>query len=187
MAWQMEHSAESSARPAAVWRRYVDVEHWSEWSQKGVERSSLDGEFEEGTTGKSKAPGFPEGKFTLITVEPEKRFVSEAKFPGGRLTFEHMIEPADGGTRITHRATLDGPLTFLWSQVIGRMIKRGMPEGVERLAEVAAEKQEEERKDAEVEKEREARLEKADEQFKEEIEKTSQGEGDKGGASVPGA
>jgi len=187
MAWQMEHSAESSASAAAVWRRYVDVEHWSEWSQKGVERSSLDGEFEEGTTGKSKAPGFPEGKFQLVTVEPEKQFVSEAKFPGGRLTFEHMIEPADGGTRITHRATLDGPLTFVWSQVIGRIVKRGMPEGVERLAELAVEKEEEERKEAEEDKDREARREETDEKFKEEIEKTSQGEGDKGGASIPGA
>jgi hypothetical protein len=187
MAWQMEHSAQSSASPEAVWNRYVDVEHWSEWSQKGVERSSLDGEFKEGTTGKSKAPGFPEGKFQLITVEPEKRFVSEAKFPGGRLTFAHTIEPADGGTRITHQATLDGPLTFVWSQVIGRIIKRGMPEGVERLAELAVEKEQEDRQEAEKEKEREARLEKADEQFKEEIEKTSRGDTDYGGASLPGA
>jgi hypothetical protein len=70
--------------------------------------------------------------------------------------------------------------------VIGRIIKRGMPNGVERLAELAVEKEEEERKDAEEEEQRAARLEKADEQFKDEIEKTSR-EGDKGGASVPGA
>ena len=177
MAWQYEHSADSSASPAAVWDRYVDVEHWSEWSKKGVERSSIDGDFEVGTKGKSKAPGLPEGKFELIVVEPQQRFVSKAKLPGGTLVFEHMVEPTDGGARITHRATLDGPLTFLWSPVIGRIIKRGMPNGVERLAELAVEKEEEQRA---------ARLEKADEQFKDEIEKTSR-EGDKGGASVPGA
>jgi hypothetical protein len=186
MAWQYEHSADSSASPAAVWDRYVDVEHWSEWSKKGVERSSIDGDFEVGTKGKSKAPGLPEGKFELIVVEPQQRFVSKAKLPGGTLVFEHMVEPTDGGARITHRATLDGPLTFLWSPVIGRIIKRGMPNGVERLAELAVEKEEEKRKDAEEEEQRAARLEKADEQFKDEIEKTSR-EGDKGGASVPGA
>jgi len=187
MAWQMEHSAESRASAAAVWNRYTDVEHWSEWSTKGVEKSSLDGDFEVGTEGMSKAPYFPKGKFELIVVEPEQRFASKATFPGGTLVFEHMIEPADGGTRITHRATLDGPLTFVWSQVIGRIVKRGMPEGVERLAELAVEKEEEERKEAEEDKDREARREETDEKFKEEIEKTSQGEGDKGGASIPGA
>jgi hypothetical protein len=134
----------------------------------------------------SKAPNLPKGKFELIAVEPEKRFVSKGKLPGGTLVFEHMIEPTDGGTRITHRATLDGPLTFLWSPVVGRIIKRGMPEGVERLAELAVEKQEEERKEAEQAKEHEEKLKKADEQFQEELEKTSQGEGDRGGASVPG-
>ena len=120
-------------------------------------------------------------------MEPQQRFASKAKLPGGTLVFEHMVEPTDGGARITHRATLDGPLTFLWSPVIGRIIKRGMPDGVDLLAELAVEKGEEERKEAEEEKEREAKREKTDEQFKDEIEKTSQGEGDKGGASVPGA
>jgi polyketide cyclase/dehydrase/lipid transport protein len=187
MAWQMEHSADSRARPEAVWKRYVDVDNWSEWSEKGVERSHLDGEFKEGTTGKSKAPGFPEGKFRLITVEPEKRFVSEAKFPGGRLTFEHIIEPRDEGSRITHRATVDGPLSFIYIPLVKRPLQKGLPTGVDRLAELAVEKEEEDRQEAEEDKEREARLEETDEQFREEIKKTSRGEGDKGGASVPGA
>ena len=75
MAWQCEHSADSSASPAAVWDRYVDVENWSEWSKKGVERSSLDGRFEVGSKGTSKAPHLPKGSFELIVVEPEQRFV----------------------------------------------------------------------------------------------------------------
>jgi polyketide cyclase/dehydrase/lipid transport protein len=187
MAWKMEHSADSRARPEAVWKRYVDVDNWSEWSQKGVEQSHLDGEFEVGAEGMSKAPYLPKGKFELIAVEPEQRFASKSKLPGGTLVFEHVLEPTDGGTRITHRVTLDGPLTFLWSPLIGHIIKRGMPEGVERLAELAVEKEEEDREEVEKEKEHHARLEKADEQFKEEIERTSQGEGDRGGASVPGA
>jgi len=185
--WEFEHSAESKAQPASVWERYTDVEHWREWSPKGVEESSLEGEFEAGSKGTSKAPHLPKGRFELVEVEPERRFVSKGKLPGGTLIFEHMIEPTNGGTRITHRATLAGPLTFLWSPVIGRIIKRGLPDGVERLAALAVEKEDEARKEAEEEEEREARLGEADEQFKAEIEKTSQGEGDQGGASVPGA
>jgi Polyketide cyclase / dehydrase and lipid transport len=187
MAWQCEHSAESKASPEAVWNRYADVENWSEWSRKGVEESSIDGDFEVGTTGTSKAPHLPKGKFELITVEPERKFASKASLPGASLVFEHELEPDGEGTQITHRATLDGPLAVVWTPLISRIIKRGMPDGVERLAELAVEKQEEDRREEQAEKEREERLKKADEEFKEEIEKTSSGDEDRGGASVPGS
>jgi hypothetical protein len=187
MSWEYEHSADSQASPASVWERYKDVDHWSEWSKKGVAESSLDGDFKVGTQGTSKAPNLPKGKFELIEVEPEQGFVSKAKMPGATLVFEHRLEPIDGGTRITHRATLDGPLSAVWRPAVSRIIERGLPSGVERLAELSVEKEQEAREEEKEEQEREQRLEKADEQFKEEIEKTSSGEGDKGGASVPGA
>jgi Polyketide cyclase / dehydrase and lipid transport len=187
MAWQTEHSADSKAPPEAVWERYTDVDNWSDWSKKGVEKSSLEGHFEVGSKGMSKAPHLPKGKFELIVVEPDRKFVSKAKLPGATLYFEHIVEPADGGSRITHRAILDGPLSAVWSPAISRIIERGMPDSVERLAEVAVEKQKEARREKQEEKEKEERLKKADEQFKEEIEKTSLGAEDAGGASLPGS
>jgi hypothetical protein len=180
-----EHSADSKAPPAAVWERYKDVDNWSQWSPKGVERSSLDGEFEVGSEGMSKAPHLPKGKFELIAVEPEKRFASKSSLPGATLTFEHSLEPLDGGTRITHRVSLDGLLAPVWRPMVGFIVERGLSTGVERLAELAVEKQKEARQEEKEEKEREQRLKEADEKFKEEIEKTSHGE-DSGGASLPG-
>jgi hypothetical protein len=184
--WEFEHSADSKASPAAIWNRYTDVENWSQWSQKGVEESSLDGDFKVGTEGMTKAPHLPKEKFELIEVEPERRFVSQAKLPGGTLVFEHQIEPTEGGTRITHKASLDGPLSFVWRPLVGRMVQRGLPDGVDRLAEIAVEKEKEDRREAEEDKEREERLKKADEKFKEEIEKTA-GEHDAGAPSLPGS
>ncbi len=187
MSWECEHSADSKASPAAVWERYTDVPNWSQWSPKGVAESSLEGDFEVGAKGMSKAPNLPKGKFELIEVEPEQGFASKAKLPGAALVFEHRLEPIDGGTRITHRATLDGPLSAIWRPAVSRIVERGLPPGVERLAELAFEKEQEAREEEKAEQERERRLEKADEKFKEEIEKTSSGDGDAGGASVPGA
>lgn len=184
--WEFEHSAESEAPPAGVWERYTNVDEWREWS-KGVEESSLEGEFEVGSQGTSKPPNLPKSRFELIEVEPERRFVSKSKLPGGTLRLEHMIEPANGGTRITHRAKFEGPLSVVWIPVVGRIIKRELPDSVERLAELAVEKEEEAAKKAEQEEERKARLKEADEQFKAEIEKTSRGDEDRGGASLPGA
>ena len=184
--WEFEHSADSKASPAAIWERYKDVDNWSEWSTKGVAESSLDGEFQVGTEGTSKAPNLPKGKFELIEVEPEQGFASKAKLPGATLVFEHRLEPIEGGTRITHRATLDGPLSAVWRPAISRIIERGLTPGVERLAELSVEKEDEAREEEKADKEREDRLEKADEKFKEEIEKTSSGGDDAGGASLPG-
>jgi hypothetical protein len=139
MARSFSHSAESEARPEAVWRRYVDVEQWSAWSRQGVEWSRLDGPFEVGTTGKSKAPGMPAAKFRLIAVEPNARFVSEARMPGGRLQFEHVIEPSGEGSRITHRVLVGGALAALYALLIRRNLAKALPDGVDRLAALAAE------------------------------------------------
>ena len=64
--------------------------------------------FQIGTKGMSKAPGSRALAFTLVTVEPDACFASEVKLPGARLRFEHVVEPHEPGSRITHRALLDG-------------------------------------------------------------------------------
>jgi hypothetical protein len=138
VAWRFEHSAESAADPHMVWRRYVDVEHWCEWSRHGVERSRIDGPFEVGTKGKSKPPGSLPLTFELVVVEPGASFTSKASLPGAHLRFDHVIEPSDAGSRITHRVTLDGPLAFLYRRAVRKGAERGLPDGVERLAVVAA-------------------------------------------------
>jgi hypothetical protein len=138
VAWRFEHSAESAADPHAVWRRYEDVEHWSEWSRHGVEWSRIDGPFAAGTKGKSKPPGSRAIGFKLVVVEPDSSFVSELRLPGGRVRFEHVVEAKGPGSRITHRVAVDGPLAFLYTPTVRKGVKRGLPDGVERLAAMAA-------------------------------------------------
>ena len=64
-------------------------------------------------------------------------FASEARLPGARLRFEHVIEPAGSGCRVTHRAELDGPLAFLYARPVRKGVERGLPDGVDRLAALA--------------------------------------------------
>jgi hypothetical protein len=138
MAWRFEHSADSAANPPSVWRHYVDVEHWCDWSQQGVEWSQIDGPFAVGATGRSKAPGSRALAFKLIRVEQDSAFVSQVRLPGACLTFEHVIEPLQRGSRITHRAMLEGALSFLYAPLVRRSVERGLPDGVNRLATIAA-------------------------------------------------
>jgi ketosteroid isomerase-like protein len=64
-------------------------------------------------------------------------FASEAKLPGARLVFEHVIESVGTGVQITHRARVEGPMAWLWAALIRRSIERGLPDGVDRLAKLA--------------------------------------------------
>jgi uncharacterized protein YndB with AHSA1/START domain len=186
--WVFEHSAESDAPPESVWERYTDVELWREWS-KGVEESELEGEFEAGSEGQVKPPQLPRSKFELLEVEPERRFVTQAKLPvgTGKIRIEYEVEPSNGGSRITHRAKIDGPLDFLWGPAVGWMVKRELAPSVDRLAELAVEKAEQAQKEEEEKEKRQQRLQKADEHFREEIKKTAPKEGeDRGAPSLPG-
>ena len=136
MSWEFEHSADSVATPEEIWQRYVDVEHWSDWSP-GVEWSRLEGAFEAGAKGKSKPPGSPALRFRVIAVEPQAMFATKVRFPGAGLMFEHAIEPLTAGARITHTATLSGPLAWLYARSVRRRTEQGLTDGVERLAVLA--------------------------------------------------
>jgi hypothetical protein len=135
---RFEHSAETTATPRAIWRWYEDVERWSRWSPQGVEWATLDGPFAAGSTGRTKPPGSPALRYRLVAVVPNASFVSEAKLPGARMRFEHVIETAGRGSRITHRVSLYGPLEWVYRRVVRTSIERGLSDGVERLAALAA-------------------------------------------------
>jgi len=136
--WHFEHSAVSSARGEDVWPYYAEVARWSSWSRQGVEWATLDGPFEAGSRGKVKSPRFPASRFRLTAVDPGRMFASESKLPGARLHFEHIIESVGAGVQITHRARLEGPMAWLWSALMRKSIEKGLPDGVCRLAELAA-------------------------------------------------
>jgi hypothetical protein len=81
----------------------------------------------------------PAARFRLVAVEPDAWFVSEIRMPGGRLRFEHVIEPRELGSRITHRVRVDGPLAAVHARIVRKSIEKGLPAGVDRLAILAAE------------------------------------------------
>jgi hypothetical protein len=131
--WSFEHSADSAASKEAVWRRYADVTQWRDWSP-AIQWARLDGPFQVGAKGRSKARGAPAARFRLVRVEPNAEFASTTWLPGARLLFEHFIEPGDTGLHITHRATLSGPLSPLYTRRIRSLTERSLAEGVDRLA-----------------------------------------------------
>lgn len=134
--WEFEHTIETAAAPASLWRLYSDVSTWPSWD-KANEWTALDGPFEAGTRGRMKFIGQDALDFRLVEAQPERLFVDETDVPGAVLRFEHRIEPIEAGTRLTHRVVIDGPAAAAMGPQLGPVITAGVPEAIENVAEQA--------------------------------------------------
>ena len=130
-----EAPAISRAAPESVWETWVDVDGWSEGDH--VESASLDGEFRPGTVLRTKAKGLPRAKLTLTRVERPHLWVNESRSPGVRMTFDHLVEPVEAGTRVTERMLIEGPLARVVSALMGRRMEAVLDSSVAHVAQRA--------------------------------------------------
>jgi len=138
--WSVEHTAHSSASPQAVWALWADTAEWPRWNPT-IADVSLDGPFAEGTTGTLKPAHGPKAKMVLRDVRPSAGFTDVARLPGAQMRVEHEVADApEGGSRVTERAVLRGPLARLWSLLLGRQLRRDMAAGAQASARAAADK-----------------------------------------------
>lgn len=123
----IKHTVSTTAAPKAIWQIWQDVSNWNTWDH-GIEYSKIDGPFEVGTLGILKPKGGPLVHTKLTQVEPMKAFVDESKLPLTRLTVAHFLTQSEGKTHVTHQIEMKGPLAFLFAFLIGRKMKKNLPE-----------------------------------------------------------
>jgi hypothetical protein len=127
--WQYEHSAETTAPAGAIWRLWADVGGWPAWNGD-IERIELRGPFAAGSTISMTPIGDEPVELALREVEPEARFVDEAKLDGVVVRTEHRIDPAgEGRLRVTYRTEITGD----GASDIGRAITADFPDTVAAL------------------------------------------------------
>lgn len=122
----IEHKVETTASPAQIWKVWEDVENWNSWDH-GLEFSTIDGPFQTGTKGKLKPKGGPLVQTLLTEVEPLKRFVDEARLPGTKIIVSHSMRRSNEKTYVTHKIEMKGPLGWLFAFLIGRKMKKNLP------------------------------------------------------------
>ena len=113
-----EASAVAHASPEAAWKAWTDVEGWSAYDH--IEYARVDGNFQPGAVITNKAKGFPSSSLTVTRVEPPSLWVDEARSLGMRMTFDHVIEAGAGGTVLTERVRMSGPL----GHALGPLMRR---------------------------------------------------------------
>lgn len=106
--FEAEATALSTATPEALWVFYSDVSRWPSWDE-ALRAVKLDGPFEAGTHGVMEPQGQSSLAFKLTEVTPNVSFANEARVGPMAIRFSHTLSRLTGGTRITHRVTVEGP------------------------------------------------------------------------------
>jgi hypothetical protein len=131
--WEFEHSVETPASRDFAWRYWTDVANWA--FDTSIEWVRLDGPFASGTAGATKSPGLDTVHWVLKDVRAEKEATVEMTFAEAIMRFHWRFEDlAQGGTRMTQRATLTGSNTESFIETIAPEFERGIPQGMQRLA-----------------------------------------------------
>lgn len=115
-----------TSSPERVFLLYENVANWKQWDPD-VASSSISGPFTAGTTGKLKPTKGPEAKIAIVSVEKNKSFTVQSRLLLCTMTFEHELFPVKDSTRVVHRVSFNGPLSFFFGRVVGGQIRKGLP------------------------------------------------------------
>lgn len=132
----VKHTVETTASPGAIWQIWEDVAHWNSWDH-GIEFSRIEGPFQTGTTGVLKPKGGPLVHTKLTRVEPMKLFIDEAQLTLARIIVSHSLNESAGKTLVTHEIKMQGPLAFLFAFLLGRTMKKNLPDEMRALVKKA--------------------------------------------------
>lgn len=123
----IKHTVETTAPASVIWHIWQDVKNWHTWDH-GIEYATNNGPFIAGSTGTLKPKGGPLVHTLLTHVEFMKMFVDESKLPFARIIVSHFLKVSSGITYVTHQIEMKGPLAFLFSYLIGRKMKKNLPQ-----------------------------------------------------------
>ncbi|MGG5317984.1 hypothetical protein [Enterococcus sp. AZ072] len=93
---------ETELTPEQIWPYYAEVNNWYKW-EDDLQKISLEGAFETGTTGEMTLDGQPPMAFTLTSVKTNEYFTDETTIPhAGTISFHHELERLGEKTCIRH-------------------------------------------------------------------------------------
>lgn len=117
--FEAAHTERVAADAAAVWELWADPGRWADWNEQ-IESAEVDGELRVGAEATVKFKRGGKVRFEVIELEPRRRLVEEAKFPGARLGHEHLMKAGQSSVEVTHRLYVEGPMSGFWSLMLSR-------------------------------------------------------------------
>jgi hypothetical protein len=117
-----------------VWSVWSDMASYPEWDPR-EETLHFDGPLEPGSVGFSKQKGGRSGSdFTVVLVEPGRRWTNETPLPAGKLVIDHTIDDQDDGSLLLSKTyTAFGPVALLFRMHYAKEIRRENPRSFQGL------------------------------------------------------
>lgn len=109
----------TTATPAAIFALWSDVDNWASHDD-GIEWARLIDKFEIGGHYVIKPKGGPKTETEILVVKPNESFIDVSHLFGARLRFDHETVQSNGVTSVSIVMTLSGPLSWLWSKILGK-------------------------------------------------------------------
>jgi uncharacterized protein YndB with AHSA1/START domain len=136
--WEYEHSVETTASPATVWRHWSDMAAWPTWNA-GIAALEIRGPFEVGTTITMTAPGDDDPvTMQLVDIVPGELFTDVMDGGDFIVRTVHRLEPTAAGTRIIYRTEITGPAADTAGPELGPVITADFPDVLAALSKVAS-------------------------------------------------
>ncbi len=122
--------------PEKIYPFYSNVSDWAVWDPDVVS-SSIDGKFVQGAKGRLKPANGPEAKIEFTEVTINKSFTTISRLPLCQISFKHELFGKEEQTKVTHSVKFSGLLSPLFGRLIGKQIKKVLPETMKGLKQAA--------------------------------------------------
>jgi hypothetical protein len=131
--WVHEHTGETTANPAAVWRVLGNLDEWGSWDTS-LEWVRLQGPFQVGSAVVMKPTGQDPITSVIVELTENQVYADETSLGEVTLRFSHTLEQLpSGGTRVVHRLRITGPAADSVGPELGPAITEDFPEAMDAL------------------------------------------------------
>jgi hypothetical protein len=124
----VERSAIIRTPPDRVWAAYVDLSGWLAWNPHMRELGLLtEGSLAVGSRARLVLKTGLRSSWEVTELNPGRSFAWVANLvPGLRLAFDHIVEPAEGGSRAILRIDASGPVAVVAGPVLRLIYARNL-------------------------------------------------------------
>ncbi|NES64639.1 MAG: hypothetical protein F6K24_04955 [Okeania sp. SIO2D1] len=122
---QFESQIEINANPENIFKIYSEVNQWSNWDPD-TKYAYLHGDFSDNSLIDLQIQSGTRVQIRLVKVIRNKSFITESKLPLCTIRMEHILQPFESKTLVTHRILFSGIFKYIFSFMLAAQMKESL-------------------------------------------------------------
>jgi hypothetical protein len=131
-----QHTLETTAPAADIWRIWTDVDRWPTWDI-GLQQAALAGPFARSTRGTLVSDQGQKAKFIITAVDEGKSYTFRTQLPLGSLEITRSLTDENDTVQFTHVVRFRGLTGGLFARKLGKGYRKMLPEAMRRIKQQA--------------------------------------------------